>query len=179
VSDLIQLEVVPFTAKRALNPQPGGKLSWQMYHTVRNAIVRACREFGPTGPMGEVRIDHKVADPHTQAEEDPTFWKPGDSDPCYFLSTDQQGQERFIDAKLSGKDPLNAEWLAAVTKTLREHRGWALAIVNIPDNQVLVFGKRLLVKGRQVGRCKTAADVVKVAARLLNRGEKKWWQFWK
>jgi hypothetical protein len=179
VSDLHELNVVPFTAKRALNPHPGGKLTWQIYHKVRNAIVRTCREFGPTGPMGEVTIDYKVDDPYTKAMEEPEFWPQGDANPRYFIVGEQHGQERFIDAKLYGEDPFNAEWLTAITATLREHRGWGLAIDNVPDSQVLIFGKRLLVKGRQVARCKNALEVVKVVSQLLKRGEKKWWQFWK
>jgi hypothetical protein len=47
-----------------------------------------------------------------------------------------------------------------------------------PDSHLLIFGKKLMVNGR-LARCKTANDVVAVAARLLKRGDKRWWQFWK
>ena len=63
--------------------------------------------------------------------------------------------------------------------SLRDHRGWAVEIGNIPNSSLLIFGKRILVKGRQLGRCKTAPQVVEVAARLLKQSPKKWWQFWR
>jgi hypothetical protein len=50
---------------------------------------------------------------------------------------------------------------------------------NIPENYVLIFGKRLMVSGRHLSRCKSAFDVIETVRRLLSRGVKKWWQFWK
>ena len=32
---------------------PIGCVTWQLYHTVRNAVVRRCRQFGRSGSMGE------------------------------------------------------------------------------------------------------------------------------
>lgn len=70
----------------------------------------------------------------------------------------------FIHAELHGKDAFNAKWLTAITTTLRDHRGWGVEIGNIPDSFVVIFSKRLLVRGRKLAKCKTAADVVQVAA---------------
>ncbi len=179
MNDLDQLKVEAFTAKRVLNPYPGGKMPWQVFHTVRNAVVGTCRKFGTTGPMAEVTIDHDVDDPQRQAELDPDFWQHGDANPQYHIVEDPSGPERFIHAELHGKDAFNAKWLTAITTTLRDHRGWGVEIGNIPDSFVVIFSKRLLVRGRKLAKCKTAADVVQVAVRLLERGNKPWWQFWK
>jgi hypothetical protein len=51
-------------------------------------------------------------------------------------------------------------------------------VKNIPDSYVLIFGKRMMVKGR-VAKCKSAVEVVASARQLLKRGRKRWWQFWK
>jgi hypothetical protein len=179
VKGLDKLRVVPFTEDRIPNPNPGGYLPWQEYHTVRNALVRACREHGPTGPMGEVVISADVRDPYRQALDDREFWQSGDPNPSYFIIDDQYNHDRYCYAELHGDDPFTAEWLATVTKTLREHKGWGLGINHIPESYVLIFGRRLMVKGRRLARCRSAMEVVETVRYLLRRGEKKWWQFWK
>jgi hypothetical protein len=110
--------------------------------------------------------------------EDPSFWEAGDPDPMYFILDDQPNHERYCYAELYGEDPFNAGWLLSITQTLREFDGWGLAVSNIPDSYALIFGNRLLVKG-QLARCRTAAEVVEEARRLLKRGNKRWWQFWR
>jgi hypothetical protein len=178
-SDLNELKVEAFTAKRVRNEHPGGKMTWQNFHVVRNAVVRACRKFGTTGPMGEIKLDPQVKDLNVHLADDPSFWLHGDEDPKYHVADDAIGNERFVRITLHGDNAIDAGWLAAVVATLREHRGWAVEIGNIPQSTLLIFGKRILVKGRQLGRCKTAAQVVEVAARLLKQGPKRWWQFWR
>jgi hypothetical protein len=179
VKGLDSLKVVRFTEERSPNDCPGGNPPWQVYHTVRNAVVRVCREYGPTGPMGEVKIVEDVADPYMQLAEDQDFWERGDLDPSYYIIPDQLNQERYLHAELYGDDPFNADWLLSVTAALQEHKGWGLGIGNIANNYVLIFGKRLMVNGRQLGRCKSAAEVVETVRQLLKAGDKRWWQFWK
>jgi hypothetical protein len=179
VEGIDKLKVIPFTSERVANPYPGGELPWQVYHTVRNAIVRTCRRHGPTGPMGEVKIVEGVESPYARIVEDADFWQRGDSDPHYHIIDDQYNHERYIYAELYGDDPFTTEWLAAITATLREHRGWGLGIGNIPDSYILIFEKRLMVKGGKLSRCKTVTEVVAVAAQMLKHGKKEWWQFWK
>src|SRR6516164_468122 len=60
MSDLEWLKVEAFTAKRVRNELPGGNMTWQTFHAVRNAIVRACAKFGSTGPMGEIKLSNHV-----------------------------------------------------------------------------------------------------------------------
>jgi hypothetical protein len=178
VKDLDSLKVVPFNRDRVPNDYPGGDLPWQMYHSVRNALVRTCRKYGPTGPMGVVKIIPDVEDPYRMLAQDRDFWESGDPDPWYFIIDDQYNDERYCYAELYGDDPFNASWLLSITATLREFEGWGLGVKNIPESYVLIFGKRLLVKG-QLAKCRSAAEVVATACRLLKRGDKRWWQFWK
>jgi hypothetical protein len=175
---LDSLKVKAFTQDRLPNEHPGGELPWQTYHTVRNALVQTCRRYGATGPMGVVKIVPDVENPVMMLVKDRDFWERGDPDPMYFILDNQLNHERYCYAELYGDEPFSAGWLLSVTETLREFQGWGLAVSNIPDSYVLIFGKRLLVKGR-LAKCRTANEVVAEARRLLKRGEKKWWQFWK
>ena len=179
MGDLSELKVEAFTAKRVRNEHPGGKMTWQTFHTVRNAVVRACRRFGPTGPRGEVETDLQVIDIDSHAVDNPDIWPPGDANPKYRVGEKAIDNDRFVQVTLHGADALTADWLAAIVAVMREHRGWAVEVANIPDSSLLIFGKRLLVKGRQLGRCNSPAEVVQVASRLLKQGPKQWWQFWR
>jgi len=83
VEELDALTVVPFTEDHVPNPYPGGDPPWQTYHTVRNAIVQTCRKYGPTGPMGVVKILEGVKDLYRQLAADRlAFWEQGSSDRC-------------------------------------------------------------------------------------------------
>jgi hypothetical protein len=178
VRGLDSLKVVPFTRNRVPNDYPGGELPWQMYHTVRNALVQTCRKYGPTGPMGIIKIVPNVEDPLKMLVKDLDFWERGDPDPMYFILDGQLNHERYCYAELYGDDPFNAGWLLSITAALREFEGWGLGVKNIPDSYVLIFGKRLLVNGR-LAECKSALEVVETASDLLKRGGKRWWQFWR
>ncbi|WP_439627405.1 hypothetical protein [Gemmata sp.] len=178
MSGLDSLSVVPFAAKRIPNEYPGGDLPWQVYHTVRNAIVATCRRCGPTGPMGVVKIVADAVDPYLMLAHDPNFWERGDQGPTYYILDDQPNSERYCYAELLGDDSFNACWLLAITATLREFDGWELGVSNIPGSYVLIFGNRLMVRGR-LAKCRTATEVVETAQRLIRRGRKRWWQVWR
>jgi hypothetical protein len=178
LSGLESIKVVAFTRDRIPNDYPGGQLPSYVYHTVRNALVRTCRKYGPTGPMGLVKIVPEVANPYAMLAEDIDFWERGDPEPWYFIVDDQYNHERYCYAELYGDDPFSAGWLLSITETLKDFDGWALAVMNIPDSYILIFGERLLVKGK-LANCKSALEVVETARRLLRRGDKRWWQFWR
>ncbi|MDX1962912.1 MAG: hypothetical protein SFX18_07155 [Pirellulales bacterium] len=175
---LEKLKVKPFTQDRIPNDYPGGKLPWQTYHTVRNALVQTCRRFGPTGSLGVVKIAWDVKDVYLMAMQDKNFWEHGDKNPMYYLLEDQYNNEQYCYIELYGDNPFNADWLIAITETLREFDGWGLGVNNIPDSYVLIYGKGLMVKGN-LAKCKSAHQVVERASYLLKRGDKKWWQFWR
>jgi hypothetical protein len=85
-----QPKIEHYTAERIPNPYPEGELPWQMYHEVRNAVLRLCRQFGAAGPMGECPI--------TDATEVPDGeWPLGDPDLLdFFVVDDQYNHERYI-----------------------------------------------------------------------------------
>jgi hypothetical protein len=84
---LSKLTVEHFRTRRVPNLY-SGELSWGIYQTVRNAIVRACRSHGPTGPMGEFPVERKSADI--------SDWKHGDENPVYWIVDDQYNDEMYI-----------------------------------------------------------------------------------
>lgn len=177
MKSLDSIKIVAFTQDRFANPCPSGHLSWQDYHSVRNALVTTCRKFGPTGPMGIIRIVDGIDSPYEAIVKDRTFWELGDDDPAYFIVDDQMNDERYCYAELYGENPFTADWLESIAATLRKHKGWGLGINNIPGSYLIIFGNRLMVKGR-LEKCASATDVVTVASRLLRRGSRPWWQFW-
>ena len=50
--DFSAFTIEHFTAERIDN-RVSYPVTWQMYHTARNALVRTCEKHGTTGPMGE------------------------------------------------------------------------------------------------------------------------------
>lgn len=167
MNSLASLKIVPYKEDHVPNPFPGGDLPWQIYHTVRNAIVRTCRRYGPTGPMGEVKIIEGAEEPDSGND-----WPLGDPNAMYYVIDDQYNDERYLYAELYGNDPFNAKWLLSVISVLRKHKGWGLAIMNIPKSCILIFSDRLLVNG-QLSRCKSAEEVIKIVGGLLKRGPKR------
>jgi hypothetical protein len=116
--------------------------------------------------MGVVKIVEDVESPYMMLAEDIDFWESGDPDPWYYIIDDQYNHERYCYAELYGDDPFNGSWLLSVTATLRKFEGWGMGVTNIPDSYVLIFAKRLMVKGR-LAKCKSAPDVVASARQLL------------
>ena len=173
MKELKHLKVVRFTLRRIPNPYPDGELPWQVYHTVRNAIVRTCRLHGPTGPMGECKIEEDREFP------DIGTWPRGDEPPIYFIVDDQYNHERYLYAELYGNDAFNRDWLASIVATLQEFPGWAIGIKNIYEGCLLIFSNKLMVHGKTFRKCRDVASVVDAARRQLRLGYKKWWQFWR
>ncbi len=175
---LDSLKVEAFTRGHVPNQYPGGMLPWQVYHAVRNCIVETCRKYGPTGPMGVIKIVADVENPILMLADDPSFWERGDPEPTYFVLDDQPNHERYCYAELHGSDPLSAGWLLSITAKLRQFEGWGLGVSNIPDSYLIIFGNKLMVKGR-LARCKSAREVVETTRKLLQDGKKRWWHFWR
>jgi hypothetical protein len=148
------IPVVHYAVERIPNPSPGG-LPWQVYHSVRNAVVRTCREFGPTGPMGECPI---VVGPDRPPVRD---WPPGD-DPCdFFVVDDQYNDERYIYMEVEPTAALTGEWLARMLAVLRDHPGWGIGISNVAEGYVLLFADRIMVTGPALAGCGDAAAVLR------------------
>jgi hypothetical protein len=163
---LDSLKIESYIEDHLPNEYPGGDLPWQVYQTVRNSLVRASRQVGPTGPMGEVKIVAGVADPYLQWGTDRSFWESGDPEAIYDIEVDQYNSEKYCYADVNRPDAFNADWLTSVTAALRSHDGWGLGIRNIPLGYVLIFGTKVMVNGR-LARCRTPLEVLEVGRSLL------------
>jgi hypothetical protein len=169
---LDKLRVMRIAKDRFPNPYPAGKLPWQIYQGVRNAVVRTCRKHGPTGPVGEARIGTEGAVDDRPVPLDSGYWEPGDDDPNYYIIAEQYNHERYVYAELSGSDSFAPEWLTGVTGTLGQFPGWGLGVSSIPDGFLLIFGDRLMIKGTAFSRRTTeAAQVVEIARRAHRKGK--------
>ncbi len=92
-----EFKVIRFTEERVPNPYPGGMLSWQIYHRVRNSVVRTCRKRGPTGPLGEIASIEGSDDSFRQAF---SSCQHGDDDPSHYIIDDQYNHERYLYSEL-------------------------------------------------------------------------------
>jgi hypothetical protein len=157
------VRIVHFTDERIADPLAAREdLSWQAYHTARNAIVRACRRHGRTGPMGERPI--------TQGEPVRGDWEIGDDDPAVYVIDDQLNYERYIyletlDATLIGP-PLVADLIA----TLGNLPGWGLGVNDVRDGYLLLFATHVLVHGPAFARANDIDAVIRVWKRAVQTG---------
>lgn len=156
-----KLRVVRFTREHIPNSYPKGRLPWQVYHRVRNAVVRACRCHGPTGPMGICPVSRWRRAPNILK------WERGDPEPTYYIIPDQYNDERYVYVELLGQDPFRPEWLADIATTLEAHPGWGIGVNNIPGHYVIIFANKLMVKGPRLSSCRCASEVVEVVQELL------------
>ena len=146
------MPVVHYAVERIPNPRPGG-LTWQIYHSVRNAVVRACRAFGPTGPMGECPIVVGPDDP-------PSGWPLGDRPCVFYVIDDQYNEERYIYMEVEPTAAVSAEWLAGLVAVLRDHPGWGIGITNVREGYMLLFADRIMVTGPAFDGCRDAGAVL-------------------
>jgi hypothetical protein len=151
-----------YTAERIPNPYPAGDLPWQVYHTVRNAVVRCCRRFGPTGPMGELPI----ADSDSPDSE--KNWESGDDDPVdYYIIDDQYNSERYLYMELLRPEALHADWLRDLMAALGSHPGWGVGITNFEEAYALVFSDKLMVTGSAFAACHDLAALLRAGQPAL------------
>jgi hypothetical protein len=130
---------------------PDGSASPSDFHAARNAVVRACRLHGPTGPFGVLPLE-KLQD----SDEWRSLWERGDPDAVYFVVDDQYNCERYQYIECTDPQYFTAEWILDLMAALREIPGWGIGIGSIPGGYALVFADRIMV----IGRCfKDAHDL--------------------
>jgi hypothetical protein len=143
-----------YTAERVPNPYPAGDLPWQVYHTVRNAVLRCCRRHGRAGPMGECPI--------TDGEDTPESWLLADRDRLdFFVVDDQLNHERYVYVEIERPEAFTGEWLRDLVHTLADHDGWGVGIMAWPNAYMLVFADKLMVTGKRFERCRDFDCVVR------------------
>ena len=143
-----------YSGERVPNPYPAGDLPWQVYHTVRNAVLRCCRGHGRAGPMGECPI--------ADGDDTPDDWPLGDPDPLdFFVIDDQYNHERYVYLEIVRPEAFTEQWLRDLMRTLSDHRGWGVGIMSWPKAYMLAFGDKLMVTGRVFEQCRDFDCVVR------------------
>jgi hypothetical protein len=153
----LDLQIIHYDEDRIPNPLPGG-VSWRLYHTVRNAVVRACRTHGPTGPRGCLPTGAPDWD---KAE---AKWGKGDRDPVFWVVDDQYNEkEAYLYLEILRPRSFSKEWLADVVQALRQFPGWGIGVSNIRGGYVLIFRDRIMVQGHVFRDCQTPGSVLACA----------------
>jgi len=152
-----------YTSERIPNPSPFGEVSQQMFHTVRNDLVRTCRKHGPTGPMGLFPVGRSFED----AGEFLAAWESGDANPAYFVIDDQYNDELYQYVEVCGTAHFTTEWIEELTASLAKWPGWGIGIVNINQGYLLVFADRLMVQGPCFAEADDLASIVAAAKQCL------------
>jgi hypothetical protein len=160
------------------NPYPQGALPKAAFHDVRNALVRACRQHGPTGPAGEFRVRKRFLhslinrlfgwSKNASYSAESWIWQFGDRGPGYQIVDEQFSDDMYQHIELETPAAATVEWLREMTAVLAHHPGWAVWVNSITQMSLDcehqgyagVFPDRLVVIGPAFQACKDAADVV-------------------
>ena len=163
------LAIVHYDVDRVSNKDPSGAVSWQQYHTVRNAVVEMSRHHGPTGPLGLRRI--LPDDQEAKLPWDSKKWDAIDSEGncAYYVIVDQYNStERYIYVEITKREYLHAKWLTDLAATLARFEGWGAGITNIENGYMLVFADKLLVTGRPFEGLNDFESIAKAASTCLS-----------
>jgi hypothetical protein len=131
------------------------RITWQEFHTVRNALLDRCRAFGTVGPMGTAPI----VDGADDGPPDP--WPVEAENPQIFVVDDLWNDvERHHRVELADVRVFTREFLMALWSLVRdEYPRWGIGL-SIPDGYLYLMADRLLVKGSRFRRARTAEQVV-------------------
>lgn len=151
----VQPSIEYYRTERIPNPYPAGDLPWTVYYTVRNAVVRCCREFGKVGPLGECPV---TGDHEPRIDE----WLPGDADPIdFFVIDDQYNHEQYVYVEIVEAPAFEGEWLRRLMQTLTEFPGWGAGILAFKSAYILVFADKIMVTGSIFENCRDFDGVVR------------------
>ena len=137
------------------------EISWREFHTVRNAILRACRKSGTVGPMGEAPIGHDGSKPDLKTRR---AWKVENRHCEYHVVEDQMfASYRYhnIEFYPDRRRFLYPEGLRDMWMTLGQHPGWniGISITDADQHFILIQRRRICVSGEAFKGCTTAAEL--------------------
>lgn len=133
-------------------------VTWQQYHTVRNALLEALRSIGKVGPMGVASITDAPDGP-------PDPWHVENDDPDFLVLDDMWNDwERFVKIELKRPVLLTDRVVWAVWTVLATYPSWAVGIAS-EVGYLYISGGRASVKGSAFSRCRALGDVFEAASR--------------
>lgn len=144
-----------YSQERIPNPHPDGSVSWQLYHTVRNSVLRCCRDFGIAGAMGECPISDDEGIDYLN-------WPVENRKPLdFYVCDDQYNSERYVYVEVENARVFTEKWLQGLMRTIAEYPGWGIGIKGLRDGYILVFADKLMVAGPTFGHCNDIVSVVR------------------
>jgi hypothetical protein len=144
-TDWPDARIIFYAMERISDPVGATRVtSWRKFHRARNAIVRACRRHGPTGPMGEFPLrTWKGRNPYRC----PT-WQCGDRNPAYYVLPDQFNSERYIYIELLSPVAVTVPWMRDVSRTLTGLKHWGLCVAGLPGGYAVIFPGVIAITGK-------------------------------
>jgi hypothetical protein len=144
---MVQIE--HYTEERITDPDGNASL-WD-FHQARNAVVRACRLHGPTGPFGVLPLEKLDG-----SDEWLSLWERGDPNAVYFVVDDQYNSERYQYVECTDPQYFTEQWILDLMAALCDVPGWGIGIDSIPGGYALLFADRIKVTGNCL---KNASDL--------------------
>jgi hypothetical protein len=123
-------------------PDPDGNASPWDFHLARNAVVRACKLHGPTGPFGILPLEKSKGTDNLYS-----LWERGDPDMVYFVCDDQYNEERYQYLECIDLKFFTEAWIVDLMAALKEFPAWGIGINSIPGSYAIVFANKIMVKG--------------------------------
>ena len=125
------------------------------FHDFRNRVLRALRQFGSVGPMGEAPLQQSCIGPDWRVEND---------SPNFYVVDDMWNEQQMFAWVETAPECLTGELLAATVRLLNEvESGWAVSFAlfrgGVSIGGVLLLRDRLMVAGEEFAECRWLSDV--------------------
>jgi hypothetical protein len=144
-----EIPVVYYEQERIPDDRPGRPATAKQFYSVREAMVKACRQHGCVGP-DDSRGDHGYV---------------------YYVVDDQYNDERFQYLEICKASGRTRSWLLDLAATLKKYPHWGVGIGNIGEGYLLIFPDRLMVTGPTFKGANTVAEVIRRGREALVLGE--------
>ena len=132
-------------------------VTWQEFHTVRNAIVRSLRPFGTVGPMGEAPITSGQEGP-------PDSWDVETDDPRYFVVDDQYNDtSRYHYVEVQHPEALSLPVLRSLWETISTHPTWSIGIGIPQERYIYLQFTHIWTRGAVFQSCRSLQSLVDIS----------------
>jgi hypothetical protein len=137
------LRIVHYADRRINDPQGAFPLSWHEFQSMRNLVLQICRRYGTIGPMELCPIQKGLSEPDIYR-----LWKHSEvAQPDFYVLDEQLNNERYIYIEVNGKAAFTSDFVIEISGALDGRPGWGIAVKNIQNGYLIIFGSIVLVAG--------------------------------
>lgn len=126
-----EIPIIQFDGEYIPNPNPAGDTPIEEFYRVRDELLAASSQHGPTGP-DDLAIGH------------------GD----YYLVENQYNDEMYQRMDVHFPDAWSAPWLRSLIEVLEKNPPWGIYFGGYDTGQVVLFGDRLMISGPALSGCR-------------------------